>query len=133
MGTLLALMEIHLKQCSFYGSLTQKGSRPLIWGVISSNDTAGLFFLLIKTTINSGRYCKMLEDKLKIHMAIHDCNMLMQDSVACPHLQFMSAFLKNIKTLHWPGNSPDLNPIENSWAILKDKLADEHPTSVKDL
>ena len=28
-GTLLTLMEIHIKLCSFYGSLTQKGSRPL--------------------------------------------------------------------------------------------------------
>ena len=33
----------------------------------------------------------------------------------------------------WPGYSTDLNPIENLWAILKDKVADEHPTSAKDL
>ena len=30
-GTLLALTEIHLKLCSFYGSLTQKGSLPLFY------------------------------------------------------------------------------------------------------
>ena len=35
--------------------------------------------------------------------------------------------------LDWPGNNPDLNPIENMWAILKDKGADKHPTSAKDL
>ena len=29
LGTLLALMEIHLKICSLYGSLSQKGFRPL--------------------------------------------------------------------------------------------------------
>ena len=35
--------------------------------------------------------------------------------------------------LDWPANSPDLNPIEISWPILKDKVADEHPTSAKNL
>ena len=28
----------------------------------------------------------------------------------------------NIKIIDWPSNSPDLNPIENIWAIIKNKL-----------
>ena len=57
----------------------------------------------------------------------------MQDGAPCHCSKLVSDFLyKNIKTLDWPGNSPDLNPIKNSWAILKDKVADEHPTSAKD-
>jgi transposase len=29
---------------------------------------------------------------------------------------------KDIEFLEWPPQSPDLNPIENIWAYLKDKL-----------
>ena len=77
----------------------------------------------------------MLKDKLEIHMVIHECNMFMQDGAPCHRLKLVSDFLKkkNIKALDWPGNSADLNPIENLWTIIKDKVADEHSTCAKDL
>ena len=28
---------------------------------------------------------------------------------------------QNIPLLHWPGNSPDMNPIENMWEVVKRK------------
>ena len=93
-----------------------------------------VFFILpIGTTLNGVRYRKMLQDKLEIHIAIYECNMLMQDSALCHRLKLVSDFLekKNNKTLDCHGNSPNLNSIENLWAILKDKVADEQPTSAK--
>ena len=34
-----------------------------------------------------------------------------------------------IKTLEWPGNSPDLNPIEELWKILGEKSMMSNPTN----
>ena len=40
---------------------------------------------------------------------------------------------KKIQILDWPGNSPDFNPIENLWTVLKDKVSEKQPASAKEL
>ena len=39
----------------------------------------------------------------------------------------------NIDVLEWPGNSPDMNPIEALWAIIKRRIQRETVTSKADL
>uniref|UniRef100_A0A3B1K5Q0 Tc1-like transposase DDE domain-containing protein n=1 Tax=Astyanax mexicanus TaxID=7994 RepID=A0A3B1K5Q0_ASTMX len=38
-----------------------------------------------------------------------------------------------LEVLAWPANSPDLNVIENLWAIVKRKIRDRKPTTLDQL
>ena len=43
------------------------------------------------------------------------------DRALCHTAKLVTAFLKNknISILPWPGNSPDMNPIENLWIVKR--------------
>jgi transposase len=60
----------------------------------------------------------------------------MQDNAPCHKSAATMDFLadNNITCLEWPPYSPDVNAIENLWAILKEKLrSSTTPTSLADM
>ena len=59
-----------------------------------------------------------------------DCT-FMQDGAPCHTAKSVMAFLRerNVRVLAWPGNSPDQNPIENIWMIVKKRVANLQPTT----
>ena len=101
----------------------------MVWGCFSSKKGRGsLYFLPQKTTMNGDRYMGVLQDKLFPFMKFHGCSHFLQDGAPCHKSKKVMALLnqQEFQVMDWPGNSPDLNPIENVWAEMKRKLKKDH-------
>ena len=78
----------------------------------------------------------MLEDFFSNDRGLDLRNKLFQqDNAPCHTSGAMKKWFerKKIHVLEWPGNSPDLNPIENLWALIKRKLIKKCPLNISDL
>ena len=63
------------------------------------------------------------------------CTRFLQDRAPCHRSQHTTAFLKSlgIRVMNWPGNSPDLNSIENVWSKMKYDLREMDCSTKKKL
>lgn len=113
----------------------KKPPKVMIWGSFSVKGRGSLHFVPNNETVNAEKYLALLENKLKPTMAIHGCSIFQQDSAPAHTAKKVTKWFKdcNITLLPWPGNSPDLNPIENLWVIMKRKVSAHAPSNMKDL
>ncbi len=108
----------------------------MIWAAMSSAGVGPLCFL--KSTVNAAIYQEILEhfmlpsaDKL-----YGDADFIFQQDLAPAHTAKgtkAGSMDHGVTVLDWPANSPDLNPIENLWGIVKRKMRDTRPNTADDL
>ena len=75
-------------------------------------------------------------DKFKIDNDLEYDILFQQDNAACHTSYESKAAIKILfdkNCINWPPNSPDLSPIENVWAILKEKLSKRKIRNLDDL
>lgn len=129
--------------------------KVMVWAIMNHRALSELHFVLPKQMVNSQYYVEEILEKsyrIVVHRTRKTGDILtkkllpdmsraifMQDGAPAHTANRTQEWCRNNMPAfwakgEWPGNSPDLNPIENLWSILLEKLNEMKPsTNLKQL
>uniref|UniRef100_A0AAR2M3I2 Tc1-like transposase DDE domain-containing protein n=1 Tax=Pygocentrus nattereri TaxID=42514 RepID=A0AAR2M3I2_PYGNA len=107
------------------------GGSIMVCGCMSAAGTGELRF--IEGNMNSTMYCDILKQSMiPSFWKLHRKAVFQQDNNPKYTSKMMTDFLK-LKVMDWPSRSPDLNPNEHLWGILKWKEEERKVSNIHQL
>lgn len=110
------------------------GGSLMAWGCMSSKGVGTLYF--IDGIMKAADYCAILEQHMLPSLSQLGRGAWFQHDNDPKHAAKLTTdFLqrKRVKVLQWPSMSPDLNPIEHLWGVLKRKVEERQPKNLQQL
>lgn len=111
------------------------GISVMVWACFSYHGKGRLVF--IDGIMDAAKYCCILSDNLFAsvdEMGLSDF-IFQQDNDPKHTSRLAKEYLaeNNVRMLEWPPQSPDMNPIENLWSIVKEDVAKKQPKNKSEL
>ena len=99
----------------------------MVWGFFSSRGKGDICILPRNETVNAKKYLELLKLHLVKSLKSHKCKYFQHDKASCHQAKLITKFLQEqkIEVIKWPGNSPDLAPIENCWGYMEKQMEDK--------
>ena len=113
------------------------GGGIMVWGCFSIKGVGKLH--KIQGTINSDHYIKILKycavpSMQHLYPGGGDC-FFQQDNATCHTSKKVTQWFSenDIRVIPWPGNSPDMNPIEHIWDYIDRKICNQQFKNLDEL
>ncbi|XP_064082559.1 uncharacterized protein LOC135198676 isoform X3 [Macrobrachium nipponense] len=108
----------------------------MVWGAFGGHGVGCLIALPKNVKMNADRNLEVISENLEECFERCKSEVFMQDSAPHHTSKLISDWFEFVGVDYikdWPGNSPDLNPIEIIWSLMKQKLRERDTSSLPKL